>query len=70
MKAEQENFTPEEMELIRAYRRDYMRKYRQTHKEAERNRALRNTLRKAKAAVAAGKLDFPGQDPAAAPATE
>ena len=56
--------TPEEMELIRAYRRERLRQYRAKNKEKQKASALAYDLRKAQEAIAAGALDVPGQDPA------
>lgn len=66
--------TAEDIELLRAYRREYMRRYRKEHPEIVKRASDRYKLRKALAAAAAGEL--PGYAPeqleqaAADPATE
>ena len=62
--------TKEEMELVRAYNRDYQRRYRKEHAEQLKQNRLNYQLRKAKAAVAAGLLEMPAADQEQRPAAE
>lgn len=51
-----DSLTPEARELVRAYNREYMRRYRKEHPEIVKRASDRYKLRKALAAAAAGEL--------------
>ena len=62
MKAQE--LTAEEMELVKAYQREYARNYRKKNPEKCKLYAQRYALKKAKEAAAAGTLNFAGNDTA------